>query len=232
MNEKNELALNPDEYLVSFEFAALDYSQPEKNQYKYKLEGFDPDWVETGTRNRATFTNIPSGEYTLKVLGSNNDGVWSKEPASINIVVHPPVWKTWWAYTSYILILTGLTYLFLWLFYRRKMAEKDNLSLKVIAAEKDKLLANISHEFRTPLTLILGPTKSLIKDSRNKEQIEQLKLIERNSLHLLSMIEQMLELSRLNELERDLNYFINVSEVSTQIAASFDSLFMEKKASL
>ena len=96
-----EVQFTHKDYLITFEFAALDYSQPEKNQYQYKLEGFDPDWVDSMNFNRATYTNLPAGQYRLKVKGSNNDGLWSDESINLLITINPAPWATWWAFTLY-----------------------------------------------------------------------------------------------------------------------------------
>jgi two-component sensor histidine kinase len=98
------LELTHKDYFVKFNFSVLDFLDPAKNQYRYKLEGFDPDWVDNGTNNSATYTNLPPGEYVLRVQGANSAGVWNLEGASLPVRVLPPLWKTWWAYTFYTMI--------------------------------------------------------------------------------------------------------------------------------
>ncbi len=93
------------DYSISFEFTALDYTSSDKNQYRYMLEGFDNDWINSGRFRRATYTNLPAGNYTFKVKASNNDGVWSQDNATIKLQVTPPPWKTGWAYAGYILLI-------------------------------------------------------------------------------------------------------------------------------
>ncbi len=93
------------DYSISFEFTALDYTSSDKNQYRYMLEGFDDDWIDSGRFRRATYTNLPAGDYTFRVKASNNDGVWSQESATIKLQVTPPPWRTGWAYTSYVLVI-------------------------------------------------------------------------------------------------------------------------------
>jgi len=90
---------------VSFDFTGLNFTRTEKNRYAYKMKGYDPDWVDAGNRRFASYTNLPPGEYTFKVKGSNNDGVWNEQGASILINVSPPPWATWWAYTIYVALL-------------------------------------------------------------------------------------------------------------------------------
>ncbi|WP_196139006.1 two-component regulator propeller domain-containing protein [Aliikangiella sp. G2MR2-5] len=103
LNDLTEVTFTHKDYLISFEFAALDFAQPEKNQYKYKLEGLYDDWIDTQNFNRATFTNLPSGSYVLKVKGSNNDGVWSEESINLRVNVLPAPWFSWWAFSLYAL---------------------------------------------------------------------------------------------------------------------------------
>ncbi|WP_233258620.1 SpoIIE family protein phosphatase [[Phormidium] sp. ETS-05] len=103
ISEAKSLHLSYKDKVITFEFAALDYTNPSKNQYAYKLEGFDKDWIYNGTKRYATYTNLDGGTYTFHVKGSNNDGVWNETGTSIKITVTPPPWKTWWAYTLYAL---------------------------------------------------------------------------------------------------------------------------------
>ncbi len=108
LDSQEEIILNYDQSNISIEYSALSYVFSERNQYAYKLEGFDKEWNNVGSRRMAYYTNIPPGEYRFVVRGSNNDGVWNDEGTSIKIVVRPPFWKTWWAYTFYILFVVGI----------------------------------------------------------------------------------------------------------------------------
>ncbi|MCB0314880.1 MAG: hypothetical protein KDH84_16765, partial [Calditrichaeota bacterium] len=94
--------------VISFEFAALDFTAPAKNRYAYKLEGFNQDWIQLGTRRIVTFTNLDPGEYVLRVKGSNSSGVWNEQGAILKITITPPLWRTWWAYTLYFLAFLGI----------------------------------------------------------------------------------------------------------------------------
>jgi hypothetical protein len=107
--ETDHLTLSYLDRVLSFEFSALDYRSPEKNQYKYRLEGFEEDWNEVSSERRfATYTNLDPGEYVFRAIGSNNDGVWNGEGASIRITVTPPWWETIWFRGSVLLLLAGL----------------------------------------------------------------------------------------------------------------------------
>lgn len=107
ISEIESIKLSYKDNFFGFEFAVLDYTNPLKNQYAYKLEGFDKDWIYSGSRRYASYTNLDAGTYRFKVKGSNNDGVWNEEGTSIKILITPPPWKTWWAYTLYIVALVS-----------------------------------------------------------------------------------------------------------------------------
>ncbi len=108
--ETDRVELGYRDYVVSFEFSALDYTAPEENRYAYMLEGFDEDWIELGRLRRATYTNLDAGDYLLRVKGSNNDGVWNEAGATLELRVIPPPWQTWWAYSFYGLLAVGVLF--------------------------------------------------------------------------------------------------------------------------
>ncbi|MCK7516481.1 MAG: hypothetical protein MZV64_01510 [Ignavibacteriales bacterium] len=120
---EKEIYFPYDENFLSFEFVALSYLSPERNQYAYKMEGIDKDWVYSGTRRFASYPNLEPGEYIFRVKGSNNDGVWNEEGTSVAIIISPPWWKTWWAYSSYALI-------FVFSLYGIRRYEMNRLRLK------------------------------------------------------------------------------------------------------
>ena len=165
------ITLLPEDYVFSLEFAALNYHNPQQNRYKYKLEGFDPDWNEVDSRRRvATYTSLPGGEYTFQVLGSNNDGVWNEEGVSLKITVQPPLWEK--------------------LRLEKEAAEAANQA-------KSEFLANMSHELRTPLNSILGFAQILQHQSADREVRKRLGMIHQSGEHLLTLINDILDLSRI-----------------------------------
>ena len=115
METVKEIGLNYTETVFSFEFAALEFTNPQRNQYAYIMEGVDKDWVYSGDQREARYTHLDPGRYAFKVKGSNNDGVWNEQGTSITIVVTPPWWRTWWAYTCYVLACVGLGFGARWL---------------------------------------------------------------------------------------------------------------------
>lgn len=105
---REELVLSHRDYTIAFEFAALDYANPQKNRYAYQLEGFDAGWKEAGTRRFARYTNVPPGEYVFRVKGSNNDGIWNEEGVAVSLIVRPPFWQTWWFRLGVVLFVAGV----------------------------------------------------------------------------------------------------------------------------
>ncbi|WP_339723356.1 two-component regulator propeller domain-containing protein [uncultured Paraglaciecola sp.] len=136
-----KLQLNYKDYFISFEFSALDYNSPGQNEYRYKLEGLDPNWIELEHRRLATFTNLPSGEYVLKVQASNNEGLWNTQGVELPIEVLPPPWKTRWAYSLYALFVLLIILNFVWRYRRKRLLERQQmLDLEDKVAERTKEL--------------------------------------------------------------------------------------------
>ena len=205
ISEITEVKLSYMQSVFSFEFAALDYHNPQKNKYMYKMEGVDPEWVHTGAARRfATYTNLAPGKYIFKVKGSNNDGVWNEKGTSIKVIILPPWWQTNLAYFIYA-VLIGLIIYFTWLFQIKRIQIRHQLEMEHIQAEKyqeiDRLksqfFANISHEFRTPLTLILAPVEQLISKTLKGSVEEGYITIRSNAKKLLRLVNQLLSLSKL-----------------------------------
>ncbi len=208
ITECRQVTLPHSSSVFSLEFAALNYLHPEKNQYQYKLEGLETDWVLSGDRRFVSYTTLDPGTYTFRVRGSNNDGVWNEAGATLRIIITPPWWRTWWAYALDVLIAAALLYLaFRYFLYQERL--KNALDLERLESEKlheidslkTRFFANISHEFRTPLTLILGPVEArlaavaaLPDDHPDKRD---LKLMHRSARRLLTLINQLLDLSKL-----------------------------------
>jgi signal transduction histidine kinase/ligand-binding sensor domain-containing protein/DNA-binding response OmpR family regulator len=201
----DKIKLDYHQNIISFEFAALDYTAPAKNQYAYKLEGVNPDWVfADASRRFASYTNLDPGEYTFRVKASNNDGVWNEEGVSVRIIITPPWWKTGWAYGLYLLLFVSLIY-GAWRFQMNRINIRHQLEMEHLHAEKLKevdrmksnFFANISHEFRTPLTLILGPLERLLSRSQEKDSWQDMKIMQRSARRLQRLINQLLDLSKL-----------------------------------
>jgi signal transduction histidine kinase/ligand-binding sensor domain-containing protein/DNA-binding response OmpR family regulator len=239
ITEKKIIKLPYYDNTVAFEFAALNYTSNQKNQYAYTLEGIDKDWVNSGTRRFASYPDLHPGSYVFSVKGSNNDGVWNETGASITLIISPPWWKTWWAYVGY-----GLVILFVLYILRRY--EMNRLSFKnqvetdtAILKERDetdkmksRFFANISHEFRTPLTLIIGPAERMIAEAPDDIKKDANTII-RNARRLLQLINQLLDLSKLEagKLKPEISKG-NIVSFIKGVAFSFESLADSKDITL
>jgi len=241
ISEAKEIQLSFEERVFSFEFAALDYQNPEKNQYAYMLEGFDKDWNYTDAKRRfATYTNLDPGEYVFRVKGSNNDGRWNEAGTSINLTITPPWWRTNLAYAGY-LLLFALTLYALRTYDQKRHRLKHDLELEHLQTDKlkevdhmkSRFFANISHEFRTPLTLIKGPAKQIMAGDFNGSLKEKGKMILHNSDRLLSLINQILDLSKLDSGQIKLQVTqTEIIGILKGLVLSFSSLADQKKISL
>lgn len=204
ITHKKELMLTHDQNVFSLRYAALNYINSGKNLYSYKMDGFDKDWVEAGNKTDVTYTNLNPGEYTFRVKGSNNDGVWNETGTSIGVTIAPPFWKTWWAYTLYILVI-GASLYGAWRATLARARTLDEVKLRSLEAEKlqeldqlkSRFFANISHEFRTPLTLILGPIDKMLTHFKDSEWGQDLTLMKKHARRVLDLVAQLLDLSRL-----------------------------------
>jgi signal transduction histidine kinase/DNA-binding response OmpR family regulator len=205
------------------------------------MKGIDPDWVYTdATRRFVTYTNLDAGEFIFRVKGSNNDGLWNEDGISVKVIILPPWWKTNWAYTIYIIFLGFIIFGF-WRFQINRLQMKQRLEMQNFEAEKlrevDKLkshfFANISHEFRTPLTLIKGPVKQMLDSESRRNIKEQFKMILRNSDRLLGLINQILDLSKVESGEINLKVQkTDLVKYLKGLVLSFSSLAERRKISL
>lgn len=199
--------------MVTFEFAALDYHIPEKNRYAYKLAG---DWIPLEGQNFATFTSLPAGNHTLRIKGSNNDGLWDEEGLSLQIYMQPPPWKSVWAYISYVLLLIGLIWRYLRMQERKleqeryvaRQLKRANEKLKLSDRIKDQFLANTSHELRTPLNGMIGISDSMIHGATGEMtqlQKDNLLLIMGSGQRLAKLVDDILDLSKMRRDKMELH---------------------------
>ena len=213
---KEPLTLDHTQNMMTFEFAALDLSQPQKNRYAYRLAGYNENWIDTDARNpRATYTNLPAGTYTFHVRGTNRDGVWSQKNLDIVVKVLPPPWLSWQALTLYALLILFIIHRYL-VFQREKLererriasqeramadqARKVSQQLRQIDRLKDEFLANTSHELRTPLNGIIGIAESLHDGATGQlpdETRSNLKMVISSGKRLASLVNDLLDFSNL-----------------------------------
>ncbi|WP_027473874.1 hybrid sensor histidine kinase/response regulator transcription factor [Saccharicrinis fermentans] len=191
--------------VFSIDFAALNYFIPEKINYKYKLEGFNEEWLTlNNVQPRVSYTNLNAGEYVFKVKASNNDGVWGDDYTSLKISVLPPFYATPIAYVMY-----GLFFFLILIYYRFSALSKERLKFSIeqerLLSKKNhemdemklRFLTNVSHEFRTPLTLILTPLHKLLAQDNSMANRKLLEVIDRNAHHLLRLVNQLLDFRKL-----------------------------------
>jgi two-component system sensor histidine kinase ChiS len=218
--ETATIELSYQDDFLAFEYAALHFSSPEENQYAYIMEGFDRDWNYVGNRRFASYTGIPPGDYTFRIIASNSDGVWNEEGDSIHIVIPRPFWQTWWFIGLIVLFVAGSVVGGLTLRIRIIEGQRRELARQVdertrelrIAKEaaeasnraKSVFLTNVSHELRTPLNAIIGFSQLMIRTARlgrggalTEEQRENLRMIQQSGEHLLGLINEVLELSKI-----------------------------------
>ena len=216
LSETEQVTLAYDQNEVAFDYVGLHFANPAKNRYAYRLDGFDRDWIDAGAQRTATYTNLPPGRYTFRVKAANSDGVWNEEGASVGLFITPPWWRTWWAYALYgVLFCAGVFAVdrvqrrrLLGVERRRaamreaelraELAEEHTHHLEVLDEAKSRFFANISHEFRTPLTLLLGPLQDALGEDAPPERLmRQVPLMHRNAGRLLRLVGQVLDLAKL-----------------------------------
>ncbi len=237
ITETKDITLKHNENVFSIEFAALSFFHPVKNQYKYKLEGFNKDWLNAdGDSRKVTYTNLDPGEYVFRVIASNNDGVWNDDGASLKITVLPPFWKTKLAMVLYLAVILGALML-----TRQVILQRERMKVKVEQEREEahriheldmlklKFFTNVSHEFRTPLTLILTPLEKLLKHSKEPAEKGHLQLIYRNARRLLNLVNQLLDFRKMEVQEIKLNPTTgDIIHFVRDVAYSFSDL-SEKK---
>ena len=207
LSQTKELTLGySDGQMVTFSFASLSYCSPEKNQYAYMLEGFDHDWNYVGNQNRATYTNLPAGTYVFRVKATNNDGAWSANEAALRIVVHPPLWWSWWAKILYLLLIGVAVWMYVR--FRLKRAEHQHQQeIERLNAEKEKevrearlnFFTMIAHEIRTPVSLIIGPLEKIMKADTAISGKADMRVIDRNAHRLLELVNQLLDFRKVEQ---------------------------------
>lgn len=235
------IELNHDEGYITIKFAALNFVNSEKNQYAYKMEGIrGDDWHFSGTQREANYTNLEPGHYTFKVMAANNDGIWNNEPISIQIVVLPPWWQTWWAYLIYAIVFYLIAKT-IYGFVRNRAKLKRELYLEQVANERQEELhqmkidffTNISHEIRTPLTLILGPLEKMVLDSGAHTTLyRQLLQVQNNANRLMRLVTELMDFRKAESGYMKLAFSsCNIVHFTEEIYLSFQNLAEDKNIS-
>ncbi len=225
----DEITLRYNQSFINLEFVALSYCAPDKNQYAYKLEGFDKDWNYKGNDHKISYTNLPPGNYTLHIKGSNNDGVWNTDGVKLRVKILPPFWASSWALLLYLVVLVGGSYFTIKNFKRKQLREKQ-LNLERVHAEKEielynakiDFFTNIAHEIRTPLSLIKAPLDYILKKYKEKELNEYLSVMDRNTNRLMALVNQLLDFRKAEKNSYTVNFRqTNMNELLQSIYDSF-----------
>jgi signal transduction histidine kinase/DNA-binding response OmpR family regulator/streptogramin lyase len=214
---------------LAFDFVALDYNGTDKISYAYLLEGWDKSWNNVNNIRTANYSRLQEGDYTFKVKVSNSDGVWGGETQLVKITVLPPWYRTWWAYILYLLTLAIAVYIYI-LYNKRQERMRYEIKLAHLEKEKEKELTerkinfftHISHEFRTPLTLIINPLKDLFKASNNGESGKDISMIYRNARRLLSLVDQLLLFRKVESVDQQMRIErFDIVEICNEVFLSF-----------
>lgn len=231
----------------SISFAALNLTVPEENQYEYRLVGFDKNWIKVDKELSAYYTNLDPGDYTFEVRASNNDGIWSEDITRIKIIVAPPFWRTIYAYIFYILVFAGtllsIRHRGIQNLKQKFLLEQERIQAKQLIEQerrdaetlhkldqmKIKFLTNLSHEFRTPISLIVGPIETLISQIKDNNARNQLDLIKRNAKRLLNLVNQLLDFRKMEEHELRLqNTEGDLVAAVKEVFYSFNDMALQK----
>jgi signal transduction histidine kinase/ligand-binding sensor domain-containing protein/AraC-like DNA-binding protein len=261
VNKTNEfiaddaITLHPDDKILNLEFSLLDYQQPENTQYAYQIEGYQNNWLYI-KKNNLSFTNLPYGYYTLKIKAKGLSGNWTEQILSIPLIVNKPFYLQWWFIIS--TVLTVVSGIFAYIKGRMLLLEKEKEKLEIEVKKrtwkieedrqiilsqteelkqldkmKTRFITNITHEFRTPLTLVISPLEQLIKEKKKQINNDRLNNILRNAKSILGLIDQLLDLSKLGakkmEIETNQN---NIIAYTNEIINSFKSISNNKNIRL
>lgn len=232
----DNLKLSYDQNDLSFKYVGLHFSNPEKNSYKYRLKPIYDDWLHVGSEQTARYFNLSPGSYLFEVKASNSDGIWSNETATVKFKIKPPWWSTWWSYLIYLIIIG---YLVNWVYrfqLSRKLAASESKRLREVNEFKNNLFTNITHEFRTPLTVIKGMTDNIRSKLKGKELNNvdiSLEMIERNSDELLNLVNEMLDLAKIESGNMELQFVqSDIIPFIKYVCESFDSYAEENQIDL
>ena len=252
----DSLSLTHSQDTIGIEFAALHFADPSRNTIEFRLDGFEDKWSTARAGQRvATYTSLPWGNYTFRVRAANKDGIWGEE-ATLPITIITPVWARWWAIGVYIAFAFVLAWAYAQyrsaaanrraeqleatvnertreLAERNQRVEEQKATIEHLLSRKNSLFANVSHEFRTPLTLILGPLDQLIEKAKNSsEQKPMFQRLRRNANRLLNLVDQLLFLARTTGSHYQIRETLRLDECVEYLVSSFQPLAEEKSLQL
>ncbi|KRT13735.1 histidine kinase [Pedobacter ginsenosidimutans] len=251
--ENGRISLSSNQSNIEIRFSSNSYLSADKNQFSYRMVGLSDKWLKINTSQHAVqFFNLPSGDYTFEIKASNNDGLWGSEVSKLYFHVNPPFFLSWWAYSIYTLIVLGLLF-FIMRYFTNKKVFKERLALEAMKEQnmrdlnqaRTDFFTNISHDLKTPLTLVLEPLKQLKETvQKNDHANGNMQLIEKNVARIQRTISQLLRFREIESQKITLNpqvgdfisfvhdvfglfeLYANKKEIETNITAHEDHLYV------
>lgn len=218
--ENREICLSYKNKSINIEYNSFSFIQPKKNVYRYKLEPIYSDWIETRSNN-VSFLNLPAGEYTFRIKGSNNDGYYSDKEEFIRIKISPEPWKSTWAYVGYFILLSTLLFIVFY-FYWKSQKEKERKRIHEIEQKKEiesfqskiQFFTQITHEIKTPLSLIISPLDEVIQSNKwTEDTSDYLAIVKKNVNRLMDLVKQLLDFRKMEQG----GYKLNLEPVNVNI---------------
>lgn len=236
LSSTRRVVLRYDENFITVYFSGLNFDMPRHTYYKYRLKGVNADWVESSPQDgigKVSYTNLAPGEYELEVFSAGFDKQWSQQSIRLLIVIQPPFWATWWAKLCYLLFIGGAIF---WIISRKMKRDRQRMEVeknKELEEMKYRFFTNITHEFRTLLTLIITPVGSVLKRTADEETRQQLKGVSKNAGDLLQLVNQLLDFRKMETNGESLNLRSGIfGEFVEYTTMKFQSLAEQKQVSL
>ncbi len=240
INKTDKIKLAYDQNFISFNFTTLNHWNKQKSDFAYFLENFDQDWNVIGQQATANLTNIPPGDYRLHINYTNDNGIWNPNPRIIDITVTPPFWKSPWAYVLYVLLILMIQVgIVLYIRWRTKIKKEliiDKFKIQKLKELNDyklKFFTNLAHEFRTPLTLILGPVAALMHKNKAVEDNQQLRSIFNNAVRMQKLIQELIQFRKIesNKEKLDISH-TDLVKLSRELLQAFEQFAFEREIRL
>ncbi len=229
--DTKEIKIPYDRALLSFDYSALEYSFPSRISYSYYLEGLENNWNNVRTARSGNYSRLHEGTYVLHIRSTNGEGIWNPRQLTLKIIILPPWYRSWWAYLTYLAIISYLLYRFnryksnqVRLNYQIEMATANAEKERELNERKLSFFTHISHEFRSPLTLIINPVKELLYSSGKNIDVSDLSIVYLNAKRLLSLVDQLLLFRKADHEEDDLKISkLNIVLVCKDVFLCFTS---------
>lgn len=237
IDQTSEIVLKYNQNVISFDFIALDFHSKGKNNFYYFMDGFESNWQPAGKNQSATYTNLPPGEYYFRIKATNIYNYPNNKERSIKLIILPPIWQTYGAYLIYIALLSGFVYM---LYRINEIRHKEKMALKIEKIEKENLnklhqhkinfFTYISHEFKTPLTIILATLDASFSDKNLPEELKnRIFTLKRNASRLQFLINQLMDFRKIETDHAHPNLQSgNVIQFLREVFSAFTTLFTQK----